>query len=328
MSGVNIVLPSYRGGVRYDCKNCNAFCCNYGYLILDKMTMAEILRKMPHLHLYAQKESEYYNVDMGGCSCWFLEKGGCAIQPIKPISCTLFPNRIIKGPENFYVILQTLCPNAVWTDERIDRILLYEKIIDSCPSLIQDYGIKFKAYSFQNGRPLTWENRFVLEYQVCAELNVNLGDEVELTNMENSFVCFYWNQIRLIPYFLETDFAIVNSLKEVYLTAFVTMYQECPKVLKSIQHATKMVTDELYIKYKYFQLDVAVVEHFRKTGLMESTHLKFLNKIMPYISEAGGQLLSDIKETCELNQVETIGLLKCLQRCQEVSWTPCPYKNS
>lgn len=326
MSNKHIIVPEAYGEIVYNCQACNAFCCNYGHLIMDEISARYILQRIPHLSTYTSKKNGVYRVDMGGCNCWFLKNGECDIQDIKPISCVLFPNKIIKGPENYYVVLQTLCPTSYWSKAQEDKKELFKYIIEEFPVLVQDYGVKFEEKSHNKGVEITWKERFFLENEYAKCLEYSHDFEIKISEKDTAYVLFSWIQLRLSPNFLETDFAIINSLFTLYYKSFFDIYRRINMVLKSIQHAMKTVTDELYINYKCFRVNVSGLQSNVDIETVYSETYEPLKKnILDFTEE--WQVLFSLGMELSLSHTEIVLFLKQLQRKTNVQWKPIPYNS-
>jgi Fe-S-cluster containining protein len=320
MKNSKLILPAFSGEIGYNCKNCNAFCCNYGNLVMDKNTVLKALKHTPIAYLYTKKVGNTFDMDMGGCNCWFLEKGRCNLQECKPISCTLFPNRVVKGPLDYYIILQTLCPSSSWKDKKNDRTLLFNEIIEDFPSLIQDYGISFLEHSYYQGKAISWSQRVILEKKQIPNINDDLTSILNLSSSDTFFVLYNWSQLRITPNFLEQDMAIIDDLFYFYIKQFIKIHSCCKNIFKCIQHASKITTDELYLKYKYFNIDKIYLDKNWK----DKAEYYFIIAITPYISD-GWQLLDQLREQAKISLAEAVILLKYLQKCPEVKWKPMAY---
>jgi uncharacterized protein len=90
---------AHEKGIRFTCQPGCTRCCEVsGYVY---MTEEDLRRAAAHLgmterafesrYIYRTRHMRRLRKPRGGSQCHFLQNGGCAIHPVKPVQCRLFP---------------------------------------------------------------------------------------------------------------------------------------------------------------------------------------------------------------------------------------------
>lgn len=331
------------GKIVYDCSKCPNFCCHYGYIIMSKDSVINALKKIPEVYYFLEyKSNSNFYLDMGGNSCWFLDNGRCILHDennlqLKPISCRLFPLRLIKGPDKYIIVNHEICPtvsisNQINNDKKILQIV--KESIKSCKDLILDFGVVYGETSFFKGKEQSWEERFDFEGKY-RDMDKNLREYIYSYTFDDVLIQKlwpFWSQLKTSPVFLETDLEYANQMFFIFKDYFDIYFKRVNNFIKAIHYAIKCTNNDILLKYRNLALKPTVMifedrnSYYMLTEKKRKIYIpKFLYDVLKMKQKLSLQRCSK-KYNLEKNQLYV--LLDKLTKSDGIAWEVVDYENN
>lgn len=139
---IHFAFPDER--ISFDCKVCGGSCCHVNnHLILSENTKTDLDKHYPHI-------SQHFITNLKGSellycakNCWFWDKNiGCKLPNRnieKPLTCELYPLKITKINNYFFVITYQPCPYFFIDMKKFNSRNTTSISYDKSYSLIENY---------------------------------------------------------------------------------------------------------------------------------------------------------------------------------------------